>query len=117
MLFYERLEPLMAERKMSQKDLAAVAEVKPPSVSEWKTKGTLPRADTAIKIAEHFNVSIKWLVLGIEDAAFTRDERELLAVYRKLGQDDKVEIIGIIGLKLQSEAKKRGGALSDSETA
>jgi len=54
-------------------------------------------------------VSIKWLVLGIEDVDFTRDERELLVVYRKLGQDDKVEIIGIISLKLQSEAKKGAG--------
>ena len=117
MAFWNRLEPMLTERKMSQKELASIAGVKPPSVSEWKAKGTLPRADTAIKIAQYFNVPIKWLVLGIEDTGFTQDERELLAVYRQLDHDDKVEIIGIIGLKLKKEAKKRGEGSSASKIA
>jgi len=106
---------MLAERKMSQKALADAVGVKPQSVFEWKTKGNIPRADTAIKIAEYFNVPIKWLVLGVEDAAFTQDERDLLAVYRQLDQRDKDDLLGIADMKLENS--KKGDILSNTANA
>jgi len=105
MSFYQRLEPLMAERKMSQKDLADIAGVKAPSVFEWKNDGTTPRADTAIKIADYFNVSVKWLVLGEEDTGLTQNERDLLSIYRLLDSRDQGDVFGIMQMKLENAKK------------
>jgi transcriptional regulator with XRE-family HTH domain len=105
MTFYQRLEPLMLEKKLSQRDISSIAGVKPPSVNEWKAKGTLPRADTAIKIADYFKVSVKWLVTGQNDPAFTREERSLLELFRQLDDRDRADIIGNAQMKLENAKK------------
>jgi transcriptional regulator with XRE-family HTH domain len=106
MTFYKRIEPLMAEKKMSQKDLADIAGVTPPSVFEWKNEGTMPRADTAVKIADYFNVSVKWLITGNKDADLSQEERDLLAAFRALGdQKDKDEVMAIIHIKIDNAKK------------
>jgi len=106
----------MAEKKMSQKDLADIAGVTPPSVFEWKNEGTMPRADTAVKIADYFNVSAKWLITGSKDAELTNEERDLLAAFRLLDdQKDKDEVLGIINLKIENA--KKGDILSSLENA
>ena len=115
MSFYERLEPLLTERRLSQKDLAVIAGVKPPSVFEWKNDKTMPRADTAIKIADYFNVSVKWLVLGEKDTEFTQTERNLLAFFRQLDLRDQADVLGIVEMKLENA--KKGDILSNSANA
>ena len=115
MSFYKRLEPFLTERKLSQKDLAVIAGVKPPSVFEWKNDKTMPRADTAIKIADYFNISVKWLVLGEKDAEFTQNERNLLSFFRQLDSRDQVDVLGIVEMKLENA--KKGDILSNSANA
>lgn len=90
----------MAERKLFQKDLAEIAGVTPPSVNEWKNEGAMPRADTAVKIADFFNVSTKWLITGINDADLSQDERDILEAYKRLNADGKkAALITIQGLE------------------
>ncbi|GHU69835.1 hypothetical protein FACS189450_03350 [Spirochaetia bacterium] len=105
----------MLEKKLSQKDIASVAGVTPPSVNEWKAKGTMPRADTAIILADFFKVSPKWLVMGKEEPEMTNAERGLLENYRLLDGRDQDDVAGIIRMKL--EAAKRGDILSSSGNA
>ena len=106
MAFYHRLEPFLTEKKMSQKELADIAGVTPPSVFEWKNQGTMPMADTAIKIADYFNVSVKWLITGEQDAELSQEERDLLDAFRLLDdQKDKDEVLGIINLKIENSKK------------
>jgi len=104
----------MVEKKLSQKDLADIAGVTPPSVFEWKNEGTMPRADTAIKIADFFNVSVKWLITGESDD-ITNEEKELIFLFKQLDQNDKEEITDFIRLKLKK--RERDDTLSNSATA
>jgi transcriptional regulator with XRE-family HTH domain len=99
------LEPFLAERKMTQKDLADIAGVTPPSVFEWKNEGTLPRADTAIKIADYFNVSVKWLITGVDEIGLTNGERALINGFRNLDERDKEDILGNIEQKIENRKK------------
>jgi HTH-type transcriptional regulator, cell division transcriptional repressor len=115
MAFYHRLEPFLAEKKMSQKDLADIAGVTPPSVFEWKNQGTMPRADTTIKIADYFNVSVKWLITGERDAELSQEERDLLDAFRLLDDRDQEDVLGIVQGKI--ERAKKGDILSRSENA
>jgi transcriptional regulator with XRE-family HTH domain len=66
MTFIERLEMLLKEKGISQKSLAEYIGIRNPSISEWKKEGTIPRADIAIKIAEYLNVSVEYLITGVE---------------------------------------------------
>ncbi|MBQ0112106.1 MAG: helix-turn-helix domain-containing protein [Bacteroidales bacterium] len=34
------------------------------TISTWKTRNTIPRADDLYKIAQHINVSMEWLLTG-----------------------------------------------------
>jgi len=115
MSFFQRLEPYLAEKKLSQKDLADIAGVTPPSVFEWKNEGTMPRADTAIKIADYLHVSVKWLITGEEDDDISNEEKELIFLFKQLDQNDKEEIVEVIRLKLKK--RQKGDTLYNSETA
>jgi transcriptional regulator with XRE-family HTH domain len=115
MTFFERLEVFMEEKSLSQKDIAMIAEVKPPSVNEWKTHGTVPKADAVIRLAKALNTSVEYLITGVDDSGFSHEEKELIALYRRLDQHDKGEINEIINLKIKNA--KKGDSLSSTETA
>lgn len=63
-LFYERLERLLKENDIKQKELAEKCGISPNGISTWKVTGTIPRADIAVKIAGILNVSTEYLVTG-----------------------------------------------------
>jgi len=102
----------MAEKNLSQKDIAMIAEVKPPSVNEWKTHGTVPKADVVIRLAKALNTSVEYLITGMDNSGLTHEEKMLIASFRLLSQHDKDEISGIIKLKIDNI--KRGDILSNT---
>lgn len=63
MSFWERLKKLMHEHDLSQRDMEGITGLKQPSISRWQF-GTLPKADIAIKLARHFNMTVEELILG-----------------------------------------------------
>lgn len=63
-LFYERLERLIKDKGVQQKDLAENCGISSNGISTWKVTGTLPRADIAIKIAKYLDVSVEYLITG-----------------------------------------------------
>ena len=62
--FIERLERLMADRCLQQKDLAEKVGISSNGISTWKITGAFPRADIAVKIADIFGVTVEYLVTG-----------------------------------------------------
>ena len=64
--FFERLQALMDSRGLSQKQLAEAIGGSQNTISDWKTKGILPNGDKAVKIAQYFNVSLDYLLIGDE---------------------------------------------------
>ena len=54
----------MTDKGIQQKDLAEKCGISSNGISTWKTTGTIPRADIAIKIARFLNVSVEYLITG-----------------------------------------------------
>lgn len=65
MTFSERLDNLLAVKKISGRKLAEQIGVTTGTISAWKN-GSYPSADKAVKIAEIFNTTVEYLVNGSE---------------------------------------------------
>ena len=66
--FYNRLDLLRKRKGESIVDIARFLGISGPAVHGWK-KGGLPGADKLHLLAEHYKVSVDWLLTGSEDAA------------------------------------------------
>lgn len=89
MTFFDRLEGLITENRLLKNKFAESVGIKYQSLVDWKKRGTIPSADIAIKIANYFNVSVEWLVMGIDNTERDKIERELIAKYRVLKDVNK----------------------------
>lgn len=97
MTFYERLQALMNSKQLTQKQLADDLSIRQNTISDWKNKGNLPQGETAIKIAQYFNVSLDYLLTGEDkNKELSPDEIELLSLYKPLSRSNKLLLKGII---------------------
>lgn len=65
--FYSRIESLLKEQKKTQKEFAeAVGLSAPQAYITLRTRGTLPKADTALKMAQYLGTSVEYLLTGTE---------------------------------------------------
>ena len=62
--FIERLERLLEDKGLQQKDLAEKVGISSNGISTWKITGTLPRADVAVKIGRILDVTVEYLITG-----------------------------------------------------
>jgi len=95
MTFPERLELLLKQKKLTQRELAEYLNIRRPSVSDWKN-GAFPRVDIAIKIAKKLGTTVEYLITGKEADGFSHEERELVAKYKNLSGDDKRNVQALI---------------------
>jgi len=61
--FFNRLDLLRRERKEALTDVAAFLHISGPAVHGWK-KGGLPKPDKLRLLAEHYGVTVEWLLSG-----------------------------------------------------
>ena len=66
MTFFERLEQLLNSRNIKKIDFTEAIGVRQAAIFEWKNKGNFPNTETIIKIAQYFNVSLDYLLVGDE---------------------------------------------------
>jgi len=85
------------------------------TLSNWKNLDQGPSAYTLYKVAVFLNVSVDYLLTGKDSSGLSQDENDLMVKYRQLDQKDKIEIIGIIDLKLDNA--KKGDIISALATA
>lgn len=64
-MFYEQVKRLCDQNHIAISSLARKLSLSPSAPGNWK-EGTLPKAETIIKISEYFDVSIDLLLLGKE---------------------------------------------------
>lgn len=88
----------------TQADLARFLSVSQSSVQQWLQKGSIPAADTALKIARFLNVSLEYLITGAEDnfqeqRQLSDYEKRLLEESKELTQEDKAELLAYIAMK------------------
>ena len=57
------------------------------TLSDWKNKGNMPKADKLVKIARYLGTSVEYLVTGedpVPGVKLSSDEDNLLSAYRSL---------------------------------
>lgn len=66
MTFYERLKELMDKTGTTQKQLTELG-INKNSFNYWKSHGNIPKPQILEPIAKYFNVSVAYLMTGIEE--------------------------------------------------
>jgi transcriptional regulator with XRE-family HTH domain len=83
----------------NRKEVAAAAGLKSvQSFTDW-SKGSIPAADTALRIADFLNVSCRWLLTGEDETGLTPIQRELITKYESLdkrGQRMALEMLDLL---------------------
>ena len=64
--FYSRIDSLLQERGLLQKDLCSAIGVSPASFTNFKGRNNLLPLEIALNVAEFFHVSVEYLVYGID---------------------------------------------------
>jgi transcriptional regulator with XRE-family HTH domain len=85
----ERIDALLREKGKQRKRLALDLGFSVANISKWKTKGSLPEVDTAVSIADYLGVPLRWFLTGEDEQGLSRDERNLLAKYQCLTDDNQ----------------------------
>lgn len=60
----QRIRALRKEKKLTQAQLAKIADVSAPAVTEWEKDGYLPKASPLKAIADHFKVTTDYILHG-----------------------------------------------------
>lgn len=61
---YGRIEMLIEQHRLTRKDFAEKIGISTGNLGDWKRGKSLPSASALIKIAEHFDISLDWLMRG-----------------------------------------------------
>jgi transcriptional regulator with XRE-family HTH domain len=85
----ERIDRLLGEKGLRRKRLSIDLNFSVANISKWKNNGSLPEVDVALAIADYFGVSLRWLLTGEDEKGLSRDERNALAKYQCLGEDNQ----------------------------
>ena len=110
--FMDRVESLLKEKRLTQKELAEDLELRRPTLSDWKKNGAVPAGDICIRIADYLGVSVEWLVTG-KEAALSSEERTLLKQWQVLSEEQKDTIRTLLD-KWVSEHQAREKKASDA---
>jgi transcriptional regulator with XRE-family HTH domain len=93
----------------NRKEVAAAAGLKSvQSFTDW-SKGSIPAADTALKIADFLRVSYRWLLTGEDEAGLTPVQRELLAKYEALDKQGRRMALEMFELLLKEHGASKKG--------
>ena len=101
-------------RKITQQELADATGISRGNLSNYEKDRFKPASDAILAIANYFNVSTDWLLTGKESLnsitniynpytnsmVLSNREIELINLFRKLKNDDKLKIEGMLELKL-----------------
>jgi transcriptional regulator with XRE-family HTH domain len=98
-----RIDEALRIKKVSRKELYLSLKLAFNTFSNWETRGTVPAADIALKIADYLGVSVRWLVTGKDDQGLTLEERNLLAKYNSLDNRDRYEVNALLDAKLSGD--------------
>lgn len=89
MNFGDRLRILIDERGITQKELASQLNIAPSTVSSYVQNTREPDFATLKSLATYFSVSIDYLLGCRTNKASSRQEDELLRVFRSLTAEQK----------------------------
>ena len=106
MKIVERIDETLKLKGLNRVDLSKAMEIKPQNVSSWSTRGTIPAADIALKIAKYLNVSLEWLITGTEPEGLSLEEREILEKWNSLEEGQKETVTILLNALAEQNSKK-----------
>lgn len=102
-MFGQRIKELRLEKGLTQSEFAAKINTTQTNVSKYELEALDLKTETILNICNTFNISADYL-LGREDdygiisagqtTILTKDEEELLSVYRKMDANTKQQTLG-----------------------
>jgi transcriptional regulator with XRE-family HTH domain len=102
--------------KIGKARLTMCADLDIPTQNITNLKTSMPAADTAIKIAEYLGVSVKWLITGIEEPDFTKEDQDLLDAFHRLNDEGKENAILLVRALETKYPLSEDGGLSKTAT-
>ncbi len=102
-LIVERMDSTLKKKGLTRNDLCRVLGFKGNTLSTWKTRGTIPAADIAIKIADFLGVSVRFLVTGENDSLLTNSQKELLELWDSLTENQRE----LFSVQMRAVAEKK----------
>lgn len=67
MTFWERFQIALNNKKLNVADLSRIIDIPQSSINSWKAKGSIPRADIAVKTALALDTNVEWLITGTNE--------------------------------------------------
>ena len=84
MNFSERFSYLLDCEEISQKEMASILNLTPPTISNYVTGAREPDFATLVRIADHFGVSTDYLLGHEPDTRAVEGETAILKLWRQL---------------------------------
>jgi transcriptional regulator with XRE-family HTH domain len=114
---WTRIEQIMFENKYTFRKLADEIGVGESTVSMWRTNGTIPRADDAVKIAKFLETTVEYLITGEYEGGLTQEQREMIQQYYVLDEREKQIVQDLINSMYERmwEAWRKNHLIDSSE--
>ena len=64
--FVDRIDSLLSQHNKNRNDIYNDLGIAKNIIGQWKQRGTIPSADTALKIAQYLNTTVEYLLTGKE---------------------------------------------------
>ena len=108
MMFWDRINALLAIHRMTQTDLAKALNVTTSYISVSISRGTTPRGDFLIAASDYFGVTPHWLMTG-------EDKNAIDAKYALVINNKKIMEIGYLLTKCDTDFVELVGELVEHE--
>ncbi len=104
MNFADTLKMLREANDVTQAELAAYLKVSRPTIAGYETKNHQPDYERLVKIAEFFQVSVDYLITGVNTDRVDSLNREIQNACLSLSTESKKDVLKYIRL-LQAQKK------------
>lgn len=82
--FVDRIDSLLSQHNKNRNDIYNDLGIAKNIIGQWKQRGTIPSADTALKIAQYLNTSVEYLLTGTESNEFKNKYDDLVSEIKGL---------------------------------
>ena len=103
----EKLKKLRKSNGISQDAMAQIVGVTKGTYFKWEKGDNLPSAEGALRIAEHFNISLDELFGRITSQGEDDNESVVLNAYRRLDAQSQAVVLTLL-LRLSQEEANEG---------
>lgn len=110
----QRVQKLLANSKLTQKELSAYISVAPSTLNNWIKLGRSIPSEYIIPICEFFDISLEHLLTGKENKLDKQNEiyqinnreKELLKYFRELSNEEQVRLLARAEVLAEQEQAK-----------